>query len=422
MCYYPKLIQNKKYTPNKKNGGVLDWDYMYTDKFDKRVLTVPIGCGNCEECRKNKARDWQVRLLEDVRHNENGKFITLTFSDESIRKLAKEVTEKTTRVRTGVKKEYKDKNGKIRKRYKYQTITEKIELNGYDTDNAIATYGTRKFLERWRKKHGKSLRHWFITELGHKGTQNVHMHGIVWTNEDVRELEKAWDYGFIWIGERRESGKIVNYVTEKTVNYITKYVQKVDFEHRYYKPKILTSAGIGAGYMKRSDVLKNKFNGENTNESYTTKTGHKIKLPIYFRNKIYSDEEREKLWIIKLNQEIRWVGGEQVSVKDGYEEYWGVLEHYRKRNQKLGYGTSTIDWSQKQYEEELRNLLIQSRITRSEKNAPQALRGLGIAPESAESCYNRDSAIIWGQSRAEKTIWNDDGEPDWVWGDNNPNS
>ena len=53
MCYYSQLIKNPKYTPNKKNGGVVP--YM----ADKRVGLVPIGCGECKECRKAKQREWQ---------------------------------------------------------------------------------------------------------------------------------------------------------------------------------------------------------------------------------------------------------------------------------------------------------------------------------------------------------------------------
>ena len=33
-------------------------------------------------------------------------------------------------------------------------------------ENSIATLTLRKFLERCRKKTGKSLRHWCVTELG----------------------------------------------------------------------------------------------------------------------------------------------------------------------------------------------------------------------------------------------------------------
>ena len=58
MCLYPSLIRNKKYTPNQKNGGIVDYSKFITGEKDRRVLTVPVGCGECMECRKQKAQEW----------------------------------------------------------------------------------------------------------------------------------------------------------------------------------------------------------------------------------------------------------------------------------------------------------------------------------------------------------------------------
>ena len=116
---------------------------------------VPIACGKCLECSKQKSRMWQSRLLEEIKTNKNGIFVTLTFNDVSYRNLYKYVITKA--------KEYK------------------TELNNYDIDNKIATRATRLFLERWRKKHKKSVKHWLVTELGNAGTENMHLHGIIWT-------------------------------------------------------------------------------------------------------------------------------------------------------------------------------------------------------------------------------------------------
>ena len=74
MCLYPKLIKNKKYTKNKKNGGVIP------AVSDKRVLAVPIGCGNCLLCRKKKANSWRNRLIEECKNDLTGVFVTLTFN------------------------------------------------------------------------------------------------------------------------------------------------------------------------------------------------------------------------------------------------------------------------------------------------------------------------------------------------------
>ena len=85
MCLYPKLIKNKRYTVTKKNGGIIP------PVFDERTLYVPIGCGKCIECMKQKKRNWQVRLLEEIKHDRTGKFVTLTFSEEALESLSKDV-------------------------------------------------------------------------------------------------------------------------------------------------------------------------------------------------------------------------------------------------------------------------------------------------------------------------------------------
>ena len=65
MCLYPVLGRNKKYEPNKKNAGKVP------AFFDDRVLHVPRACGNCIECKKAKARDWQLRLTEEIKAQTN---------------------------------------------------------------------------------------------------------------------------------------------------------------------------------------------------------------------------------------------------------------------------------------------------------------------------------------------------------------
>lgn len=323
MCLYPKLIKNPKYRATKKNGGVIP------PISDERLTYVPIGCQECFECRKKKMREWQVRMLEDVRHNKNGQFITLTFSDQSIAELAQEIK----------------------------------GLSGYNLDNKIATIAMRRWMERWRWHHKKSLRHWFVTELGHKGTENIHMHGIVWPEKKMQTLEakkiltEHWQYGHIWVG---------TYVNESTVNYITKYVNKQDKQHKLYKPIILTSAGIGSGYIKRPEALHNKFANDTTRDYYRTRTGHKVALPIYYRNKLYTEEEREQLWLIKLNQEKRYVGGIEidVSTEEGLNNYFKAVEFYRTKNTRLGYGNGEIDLERKAYEQECRNIKIKTRIAK----------------------------------------------------------
>ena len=72
MCLYPKLIKNKRYCSTKKNGGIIP------ECPDERLKYVTAACGKCYECRKQKARAWQVRMSEETRQNPNALFVTLT--------------------------------------------------------------------------------------------------------------------------------------------------------------------------------------------------------------------------------------------------------------------------------------------------------------------------------------------------------
>lgn len=311
MCLYPRLIQNRKYIPNIKNGG------QVPPVFDNRVLAVPVGCGKCMECRKQKMRNWQVRLSEELKSNNKAEFITLTFSDESLRSLRKAVWKKEN------------------------------NLKGYELENAIATLAVRRFLERWRKDSKKSIRHWLVTELGTTKTERIHLHGLIWS-EDRNRIQEKWKYGIVGFGK---------YVNEKTVNYIVKYVNKGDNVHREYNSIVLTSKGIGSTYVKSINSKNNIYIKGKTDELYRTRNGTKMALPTYYRNKIYSDQQREKLWLEKLDQNIRYVNGIKVDVSKGNEIYYKLLAQERAKNKRLGYGDDKKNWERLEYEEKRRRLL-----------------------------------------------------------------
>lgn len=311
MCLYPKLIHNKKYTVTKKNNGNVPI------LKDERVKLVPVGCGKCIECLKKKARDWKVRLHEEIQHDDTGKFVTLTFSDESLLMLENDLLDKSKNIED--------------KRYNYQSAIH---------PNLIASRAVRLFLERWRKKYKKSVKHWLITELGSNKTERLHLHGILFTNEYPETIQSIWNYGNIWVG---------NYVNNKTINYIIKYCTKIDITHKNYIPIILTSKGIGKGYLYRYDSRNNKFKGNDTKQYYRTKEGFKISLPVYYRNKLYTEEEREKLWLNMLDKQERYILGHRIDISNGEEEYYFKLKFAQMFNKQIGYGDDSKDWKEKDY-------------------------------------------------------------------------
>ena len=117
MCLYPRLIPNPKYRTSKKRG------YYKPSPHDARLNYVPVACGKCYECRKKKAREWRIRLAEEIRHNKSY-FVTLTIDDDNLEMLKNELGVKTVK----------------------------------GNENNIATLALRKFLERCRKKTGEIIK------------------------------------------------------------------------------------------------------------------------------------------------------------------------------------------------------------------------------------------------------------------------
>lgn len=296
MCLYPRLMKNPRY----KGGKEFLCD-------DRRKLYVAVGCGNCYECRKQKAQQWRVRLQEELKVQKHAYFVTLTFSNESLLELSK-------------------------------------ALNTLEC-NATAGKGVRRFLERYRKKYGKSLRHWLITELGHEGTERIHLHGVIFSENviSMQELNELWKYG------RADTGL---YCNERSINYIVKYVTKIDEKHKNYRPDIFASAGIGKSFVTPRNKLMYKYIEGKSREDYRLNNGRQVALPMYYRNKFYTEEEREKLWTDRLDKGSLYVNGieiKNVNTTEGYAHYMRVLKAQQDWNRSIGYGDTTDKWKEEPY-------------------------------------------------------------------------
>lgn len=303
MCLYPKLIKNPKYKANKKNGGRAPF------AKDKRLLYVPIGCGECIECRKQKANAWRVRLAEELRKNPQAKFVTLTFNEEYLSSF-KEIT---------------------------------------TDENEIAAMAIRKFLERWRKEYRHSLRHWFVTEKGQENTERIHLHGIIFKTEkttdnewdsicDNQKLTEKWKYGITDIGYMCNA---------KTINYLVKYMLKPDLKHDDFKTKVMASAGIGSGWQNRIDSQACTYKDDGTTrQEYSLPNGNRIRLPMYYRNKIYNEDERETLWLEALDKKERYVNGIRMNIRtpEEFSNFMAVLKDQQEYSERLGY--KRPDWKE----------------------------------------------------------------------------
>ena len=97
----------------------------------------------------------------------------------------------------------------------------------------------------------------------------------------------------------------------------------VTVKHKDFIGKVLCSKGIGAGYIKRDDAKKHTYNNISwlgkTIETYRLRNGSKINLPIYYRNQLFTEKEREALFLDKIEKGIIYVMGQKV------HRWWRIL-------------------------------------------------------------------------------------------------
>ncbi|UPW41279.1 replication initiator protein [Sigmofec virus UA08Rod_4510] len=292
MCIYPTKIKNKRYLPTRKNG------YRPPICHDERLRYVEVECGMCRECLRKKGREWRIRNYEQLKQTPTAVFFTGTFTDERIEYLSK-----------------------------------KYNINKEDA-NKIATKETRLFLERIRKYNkGKSIKHWIVTEKGHTNTRRIHIHGIFYAENNHTQQSLKWLLRNEWIAGYSYNGK---YVNERTINYVSKYLTKIDEDNRDFRGIVLCSPGLGKEYVNRNRK-RFEWRGDKSKEDYYCRNGQKIALPRYYKEKLYTEEQRELLWIYREERGEKYVNGYKMYVRT--EEEMHEYDRLRKQRREDIEGT-----------------------------------------------------------------------------------
>jgi len=298
-CLHPICIRKKEI-----DETILSSRLITPDNIVKYTRLVP--CGHCIECLRTKSKDWRIRLFEEYKHVSDAKFVTLTFSEESYKKLKEDVLNLAVENVDGIKCYCRKCSGMDSYRY--------IPLEGKFLDGQIARLAIRRFLERYRKVYHVSLRHWLITDYGHHGTERLHLHGIVFnarcssirahrTLINFDKFRSLWSYGHIWLG----------WCTDRSINYITNYITKIQ------DSKVFVSPGIGRSFLTEQVV---RFYKETLSPwMHTQYMCGKHLLCRYFRNKIFNDDEKERM---RLNYENSLVG--RTFKNKVYNTYFDMLK------------------------------------------------------------------------------------------------
>ena len=123
-----------------------------------------------------------------------------------------------------------------------------------------------------------------------------------------------------------------------------------------YTGKVLCSPGLGAGYVKRIGK-RHEWKGEETKEDYYTKQGTYIALPKYYKYKLFTEDQREQLWIYRENSGEKFIGNFKIKITDEEsEEYYNVLkEQHNKEGIKI-------------HKDDIKEIIIKKIQNRRDKN------------------------------------------------------
>lgn len=223
--------------------------------------SVPVPCGKCPKCTARRASAWSFRLMQENKVSETAHFVTLTYNTEHV------------------------------------PITRKgfMSLDKKDV---------QKFFKRLRKIQNEkfpdfpSIKYYAAGEYGTK-TLRPHYHIILFNCADVVLIEKAWRIDDIPIGDLH-----VGNVEEASIGYTLKYISKpkqIPMHHNDDRqPEFaLMSKGLGANYVNAQTKKwhqKDLFNRMYVN----TNDGKKITMPRYYKDRIYTDEQRKGIAYVYL--------------------------------------------------------------------------------------------------------------------------
>lgn len=211
-------------------------------------------CGKCPACLTNKKNEWVFRLNEELKVSPYSYFFTLTYRDNDLSYIC--------------------------------SVPYKVEfpcLNKRDV---------QLFLKRLRKNTKIKFKYHICAEYG-PNTLRPHYHGILFSQKplDLVSIMNAWQHSdlvdkvFEPVGSRSAAGYVAKYICKAI--FLPDYLRESD---RYIKPFSLSSKGLGLTYLECNSQLVEKKISQN--EDYVVIDGHKQSMPRYYRNKLFTPEQR----------------------------------------------------------------------------------------------------------------------------------
>lgn len=228
---------------------------------------ITVACGKCPTCRRQKAQEWAIKLINESKYHLKCSFITLTFDNKILL----------------------DKNSKASKYGARANFNKSI-------DNSMEYF--QKFIKRLRKKLKKNISYFHIAEYGEK-TKRPHHHAIIFGENfefDRKEMEVSKTGHIQYYSETVESlwacGRTsVQDTNSNNIIYIAQYSLKKfkNTEHNNkYKSKMTFSnrCKMNVKFIRRYPELIRKGYLQDTD-------GKRYKIPKSYLKNLKEDKNEK---------------------------------------------------------------------------------------------------------------------------------
>lgn len=262
----------------------------YNQKRDRMEGAMTVPCGKCPKCKERRANDWIFRLEQQSRLHQFTLFVTLTYSPENVPRA-----ENSKRL-------------------------------------TLCKRDLQLFMKRLRKNTGrKNIKYYACGEYG-DDTWRPHYHLIMF-DVGYNEVDKAWNLGLIDF----------QVVKSGAYSYVTKYICKDKRVPAYVgddrqREFSLMSKNLGINYVTQS-IIDWHVNNE---ASYIVKEGgFKSAMPRYYREKIFTEEQRDRLAIMasdkyseQLDKAFKEAGSPTQFYKNQFEAIQQLKNNFNKNKLK----------------------------------------------------------------------------------------
>lgn len=216
-----------------------------------RRFFVP--CGKCNYCLETKRADWSFRLNQEQKVSVSAKFLTLTYDDVHVNN---------------------DTPGCVR-----------VSRDGYPQ---LCERDLQLFTKRLRKANAEindySLRYYSVGEYGTR-TFRPHYHSIMFNLHPnlFMKVTDIWGLGMCRVDECEPAS--IHYVTKYVINRVTDAQGRTSpFAFMSKRP------GLGVNYLATHTQWHRA-----AMRNYTEVNGQKSRIPRFYKNRLFTDRERETL-------------------------------------------------------------------------------------------------------------------------------